>query len=111
MREYTVNKRIWNMCRDLKDHESWGSMWFCDDGDGISLYIQKNGGGFSLECFSGIPSSNVYIDSVDFGTLWRKAFPNIPFENYTYKQQCITLADWICSKFCEWIDTSNYKNI
>lgn len=107
--EYIVDDRVWVMAKDIKDHQLWESSWFCDDGDGISLYIQKNEGGFSLECFSGIPSSNIYIDSVDFGIMWRKAFPNTPINGKTYTQQCIIIADWLCSKFCEWIDTSSYQ--
>lgn len=92
----------------------WESNWWCDDGDGVSLEIEVDGGGFNLRCFSGIPASSIYVDCCDFGTMWRKAFKNSgtlgsnnknevgSIQTYTYVQQCIMMADYLCSLFCEY---------
>ena len=111
---HNVSSRAWVMRTDLKEHQLWTSQWWCDDGDGVELYIGKDKGGFELNCFSGIPASKIYIDVVDFGVMWNKAFSELvdevePIQNYTFVQQCIMLADWLCSIFCEWIDVSDYK--
>jgi len=114
LQQYDVSSRAWVMRNDLKEHQLWTSQWWCDDGDGVELYIEKDKGGFELNCFSGIPASKIYIDIVDFGVMWRKAFSDLmhevePIQNYTYVQQCIMLSDWLCSIFCEWTDVSDYK--
>lgn len=114
LQQYDVSSRAWVMRNDLKEHQLWTSQWWCDDGDGVELYIEKDKGGFELNCFSGIPASKIYIDVVDFGIMWRKAFSELidevePIQNYTFVQQCIMLADWLSSMFCEWTDVSDYK--
>lgn len=114
-KEIDVYGRIWHMVNESKEHQLWTSQWYCDDGDGAELYIEKDKSGFELNCFSGIPASKIYIDVVDFGTLWRKAFEELPervmpIRNYPYDIQCIMLADWLCSIFCEWIDISESNN-
>lgn len=120
---FTVNgrfsDRVWDMRTDF-EHENiqaWHSMWWCDDGDGVELYIEKDKSGFELSCFSGIPASKIIIDVVDYGTLWNKAFDDIldshvqPIQNYSFVQQSIMLADWFCRLFCEWKDVSGYKQV
>lgn len=116
LQQYDVSGRTWVMQKDLKEYELWISQWWCDDGDGVELYIKKDKGGFELNCFSGIHTSKIWIDAVDFGIMWKKAFDGLidevePIQNYTYVQQCIMLADWFCSMFCEWIDVSDYKRL
>lgn len=109
LQEYEVNGRTWVMQNDLKEYQLWTSQWWCDDGDSVELYINKDKGGFELSCFSGISASKIYIDVVDFSIMWRKAFGELideikPIQKYTRVQQCVMIADWLCSKFCEWID-------
>ena len=99
LQQYDVSSRAWVMRTDLKEHQLWTSQWWCDDGDGVELYIEKDKSGFELNCFSGIPASKIYIDVVDFGVMWNKAFSELvdevePIQNYTFVQQCIMLADW-----------------
>ena len=111
LQQYDVSSRAWVMRNDLKEHQLWTSQW-CDDG--VELYIEKDKGGFELNCFGGIHTSKIYIDIVDFGIMWNKAFGELvdevdPIQNYTYVQQCIMFADWLCSIFCEWTDVSDYK--
>lgn len=99
-----TNNRTWTMRKESKEYQFWTSQYFCSDGDGIELYIENNNSGFKLSCFSGIPASEIYIDVVDFGVLWNKAFKNfddIKISNYSFDVQCIMLADWLCSLFCE----------
>jgi hypothetical protein len=113
MEKYKVKEREWKLVANWK-FQQWESMWWCDDGDGVNLYIENDKGGFELCCFSGIPASKIYIDVVDFGVLWHKAFENSkeiePIQNYNYIQQCIILGDWLCGLFCTWTDISNYKS-
>ena len=108
--------RIWSFRQDCgepdNEYELWTSSWFCDDGDSCELYIEKNEiGGFELNCFSGIPGSKIYIDSVDFGTLWRKANIGTPIKTHSYEEQCVLIADYLCSLFCKYEDVSNYKTV
>ena len=125
-KEFTIpgkGKRLWKynetftrvLSVGTSDHAHWNSSWWCDDGDGVELSIDTDGGGFELDCFSGIPASSIYIDVVDFGTLWRKAFQNNfdvgSIANFTYTQQCIMIADYLCGLFCEYTDVSVYKTI
>jgi hypothetical protein len=108
--EYNVGgRRTWIMRNDLKEHQLWTSQWWCDDGDGVELYIEKDKSGFELNCFSGMPASKIYIDVVDFGMLWHKAFKVNTIKNYTFDQQCIILADWFCSIFCTWYNQQKNK--
>jgi len=101
LQQYDVGGRTWVVMNDLKEHQLWTSPWLCDDGDRVELYAEKDKGGFELNCFSGIPASRIYIDVIDFDTLWHKAFREVePIQNYTHVQQCIMLADWLCSIFC-----------
>lgn len=112
LQHYNVSGRDWIMQRDIKEYQLWTSQWWCDDGDGVELYVEKDKGGFELNCFSGIPASKIHIDVIDFYTIWIKAFGSLTDEvdqiqNYTYIQQCVMLADWLCSIFCKWSDVSN----
>lgn len=114
LHKYDVGNKVWTMRNELKEHQLWTSQWWCDDGDGVELYIENDKGGFELNCFSGIPSSSIYVDIVDFGTLWSNVIKNSnnklePIKNYTHIQQCVIIADWLCSLFCEYTDVSNYK--
>lgn len=108
-----INNTTWTFREQLENHTRlWTTDWFCDDGDGVELYIENREGGFELNCFSGIPSSHIYIDYADFGVLWNKAFGLTQNENgvtlttskqiqdHTYEQQCLMLAEWFCELFC-----------
>ncbi len=114
MENIKVDNREWIFRGDGKNCTQWSSSWFCSDGDGVSLYIDNKENnisiGFQLNCFSGIPASQIYIDNVDFGTMWKKAKQDIPIGIYDYEEQCVIIADYLCSLFCEWIDTTEYKN-
>jgi len=102
-RQFIVSGRAWRFEKDLPEHELWYSNYFCSDGDGVQLYIEKDKGGFELECFSGIPASKIYVDEVDFGVF--QYAPN-KIEELDFKEpfeyQCIRIADYLCRKFCEW---------
>ncbi len=74
--------------------------WICPDGDSASMKIEKDGGGLSVMCISGIPASSIFIDSVDFGMFWDKAGLS-KIEKDDYDNQCFAIADYICSLFCE----------
>lgn len=92
----------WKLIKDLPEYELWGSSYHSSDGDGVELYIQKDGGGFELSCFSGIGSSKIYIDVIDFGVF--NYAPNRIEEldyNEPFNIQCLKIADYLCSKFCE----------
>ena len=98
--EYMCGDRKW-VYKDLPQHQLWLSSYYCSDGDGVELYIEKDG--FELECFSGIPGSKIYIDEVDFGVF--QCEPNkvdgLDFRE-PFEQSCIRIADYICGKFCEY---------
>lgn len=107
-----INGGKWIMEIEKDDFQLLASKWWCDDGDGADLIIEKDNSGFELFCFSGIASSKIKINTVDFGVLWRKAFgEELPINNYTHVQQCVMIADWLCSLFCEWKDVSSYEKI
>lgn len=110
---YNIDGRTWTFRKDLPESEHWTADWFCSDGDGVALYIEKDLCGFELRCFSGTPASNICIDSVDFGVLWNKVFCREahlePIQQHSHVQRCLIIADYICSKFCEFTDVSNYK--
>ena len=78
------------------------SDWFCSDGDPAELFIEKDGNGFELSCFSGIagPESKIVIDNLDFGTLWYKAYRENNISRFSYEEQCILIAHYLCSLFC-----------
>ena len=87
-----------------KSHELWYSDYYSSDGDGVDLYIQKDKEGFELHCFSGIPASSIFIDKIDFGVF--QFSPNkIDDLDFTepFSLTCIKIADYICSKFCDYI--------
>lgn len=96
-----INGIKWEWKEDLKDSYLWNANWYSLDGDGIRLYINKDQTGFSLECFSGIPASSINIDSIDYGNLWYKATFIESISDYTYIQQSVILANYLCQKFCE----------
>lgn len=82
--------------------------YWCSDGDGISLYIETDETGFTLNCFSGIPASKIWIDEVDFSSIWKfNAKYTEEMYDYTFEQRCILIADYFCNLFCEYKDVSN----
>jgi hypothetical protein len=102
---HTENNRVWTKVQETYNVTVWTTMWWCADGDGVSLYINKDESGFELSCFSGIPASSINIDSVDFGTMWDKARSYLVLKsinNYSFESQCVHIADYLCSLFCEW---------
>lgn len=87
------------------DYEIWVSNYYLSDGDGVELYIQKDKGGFELNCFSGIPASKICIYSVDFIVF--KYAPN-KIDDLDFREsfdiQCVKIADYLCGKFCEYTE-------
>ncbi|MEW6006141.1 MAG: hypothetical protein AB1695_12585 [Stygiobacter sp.] len=53
------HKKNWMIQKDLGLYELWISEWQCADGDIAELYVKKDGGGFELYCFSGVPASKI----------------------------------------------------
>lgn len=102
-RQYIIDGRKWWFAKELLEHNIWYSNYYCSDGDGVELYIEKDNGGFTLNCFSGIPASSIYMDNVDFGVF--QYAPNkieeLDFRE-SFEQQCIRIADFLCRKFCEY---------
>ncbi len=113
--EFTINGRKWiREDKELPDHILWTSSFWCEDGDQAELYIEKDFGGFELECFSGIPASHIYLDEVDFGSMMLKVArtnPDIAATNPSWEEQCIIIADYLCSLLCEYKDVSDYKQV
>ena len=103
-RTITVDGRDWWFAKDLPKHQLWHSNYFCSDGDGVELYIEKDNGGFELVCFSGISASKIFIDDVDFEVF--KYAPNkietLDF-NESFEMSCLKIADHLCRIFCEYI--------
>lgn len=115
---YNVLGNEWFLRDDIIGFQIWGcKSWWCEDGDGITLYVEKctQIGEIKLQCFSGIPASDVSIGNIDFDTLWRLIKKTTDYKNietmgnYTYIQQCLIIADYLCSRFCNKQDISDYK--
>jgi len=106
MKEVLKNGHVWRFKEiNSPDHELWLSNYYSSDGDGVKLYIQKDKDGFELNCFSGIPASKIFIDSVDFDVF--QYYPNKidDFDfNESFDVQCIKIADYLCGKFCEYTE-------
>lgn len=94
--------RGWKFRKGGKECHYYTSSWWCSDGDGASLYIEDDNMGFTLECFSGIPASTIYIDTIDFGVFYEKAGMNFTKDSLSFETQCFMIADYLCSLFCEW---------
>ena len=106
MKEVLKNGHVWRFKEIISpDYELWVSNYYSSDGDGVELYIQKDKGGFELNCFSGIPASKIFIDSVDFGVF--QYAPNkiddLDFSE-SFDIQCVKIADYLCGKFCEYTE-------
>ena len=87
----------WNKHNETKKIEIYGSNWICPDGDNVNLYIYRDESGLQLNCFSGIPGSNIYINEIDFNRF------DIDF-NKSFKEQCFDISDYLCSLLCEKVD-------
>ncbi len=104
----TVDSRDWIFdCNGQQNCTIWTSSWICLDGDVATLYIDNklnnSGVGFTLECFSGAQASKIYISDTDFGSMWAKtSYGEIPISIYDYEEQCVIIADYLCSLFCKW---------
>ena len=102
---FSVYAKLWTLRSENSKYQQWSSDWFCTDGDSAELYIHKDMTGFTLSCFSGIGGSEIIINDIDFGTLWRGIFKerigDVPIQNCTHVQKSIILADCFCSLFCE----------
>lgn len=104
MKEILKNSHIWRFQKSgSHDCDLWVSGYNSSDGDQVELYIREDKSGFDLFCFSGIPSSNIFIDSVDFGVF--QYAPNkiddLDFSE-SFNIQCIKIADYLCGIFCEY---------
>ena len=102
MDSYNVGDRIWTLRQELPTCYHWIANYYCSDGDGVELYIDKDKNSFDLSCFSGIPASSIHIDEVDFQAIWMLAKYKEPIGNYPFAEKCIMLADYFCRLFCEW---------
>ena len=96
-KKFMIGDRKWWLANDdeknIPKHTLWYSNYYCSDGDGIGLYIERDKGGFSLNCFSGIPASEIYIDEVDFGVFQDKC--NLDHRE-PFEKQCCQIADYLC---------------
>lgn len=99
--DLTINGITWKWQKDLATTYFWDANWSSLDGDTVRLYVEKDETGFTLECFSGIPGSSIYIDSIDYGALWHKAGFIESIAEYSYIQQSVILANYLCEQFCE----------
>jgi hypothetical protein len=101
VRPSLILKSEWHFQSDgLHGWKCYSSNWWCDDGDGAELYVNEETKMMSVQCFSGIPGSEIIIDEVDFGTLLRQAGFKYPYPDFLH--QCFIIAHYLCSKFCEW---------
>lgn len=101
-----INNSRWVMVKEFAGQNLWSTKhWLCDDNDTPELYIFSDKSGFELYCFSGVPSSNIFIDYVDFNTLWNKILKTQdklnPINEYSFNKQCVIIADYLCSLFCQ----------
>lgn len=107
METFKVGERTWTLRKELPTCDHWIADYSCSDGDGISLYVDKDSFGklkssFELSCFSGIQASTIHIDEVDFEAVWDKAGYKVPIGSFAFAEKCIMLADYFCRLFCEW---------
>jgi len=95
--------------------EHWtADHWWCDDGDGVELYINVLDNSFDLQCFSGVGISRISVDSIDYGVLWKRVKEFIlvkDIQDYTFVEQSVIIADYFCRLFCEYQDVSSYKTL
>jgi hypothetical protein len=98
-KEHTINGRKWWLGNDdekeIPKHTLWHANYWCDDGDGVELYIERDKGGFSLHCFSGICVSEIYINDTDFRVFKEKC--GLTFKE-PFELQCCKIADYLCRK-------------
>lgn len=111
---FNFRKEFINKDRNMERTMFYSSeKWFCSDGDSAGLYIESDnkgvGSGFELTCLSGIPESKIIVGQLDFAVLWKKAGYNHLPNSYDFNTQCFMLADYLCSLFCEEINTTEYK--
>lgn len=106
---FPVNGRNWYLQKDLKNCQHWTANYYSSDGDGITLYINNDKTGFTLQCFSGICASSINIDSVDYGALWRLANwdlvnsrPLMEIQSFNFIEQSLIIADYFCNQYCEY---------
>lgn len=84
----------WRKIADNGIIQGWVSDYKLPDGDYAEVYIEKHG--FTLYCFSGIPSSNIYIDVVDYRLLWDKFDIKEELTKYNYIEQALIIAEEFC---------------
>lgn len=89
-----------------KDYEKvslWTSDFVCKDGDLAELYVEKDGSGFELNPFSfdRFGYSKIIIEESDYALLWSIAYNDDNFNNFTYEQQSVLLANYFCELFCK----------
>ena len=96
-----VAKTEWTLAKDdlPKNLLYTSAFWKCQNGEEAELYIARDKGGFELECFSGVPASQIYIDNVDFSMFWEKAGLD-KIKNPSFETQCFMIADHLCAFFC-----------
>jgi hypothetical protein len=98
------NRHEWRLIETMAyGHEKWISNYYLSDGDHVRLYIQEDKRVFELYCFSGIPASNIFIDSVDFSVFQHdpNKVDDLDFSE-SFHIQCIKIADYMCRKLCKY---------
>lgn len=99
-----VGGRDWNFVKRVNEYQVWTSDYWCPDGDGVLLYIGDMY--FELSCFSGIGSSVIKMQDIDFAYMQDKVKDldlRAPFEI-----QAIKVADYFCRIFCQYSDVSDF---
>jgi hypothetical protein len=110
--ELTIGSVIWLKRGINKSTTFWTSDYYSADGDGVSCYVDSDARAFTLQCFSGIPASSIYIDHLDYECIWVKTkYKDQSIGKYSFIEQSLILADYFCTIHCEFISTKNYKHV
>lgn len=105
----------------LRD-KRWHGEWSSPDGDGVRVDIEEDG--FTLFCFSGIPSSHIHIDSIIYKDIfkqkpdvdmilswcnWTCAFYGCEREKYIPKNKVAVLS-YTKKDFDKWVKTNGRED-
>lgn len=92
-KEIMVNDHEWKYESESDDYFIYWCWWWGLYGDGVDLYINKDGKGFELDIGG---KSKIYIDVADFYPFWT-TFANGNISDHSYIEQCVIIADGICT--------------
>lgn len=112
MKTKTIDGRVWTLRAELEKYNHWTASYFCADGDGVELYIAKDNSEMELSCFSGIGSSKIIISDTEINcfTCNPNKIDMLEFASNN-EDRYLRIADYLCRKFCEYVDVSNHKTI